>query len=57
MKKSRILLVDDNKSNLELLREFLKHYFECELLHVSVRNGQEAMKLLTNEDFDLVISD
>lgn len=57
MKKSRVLLVDDDESNLEVLQELITHHFEGELVYVSVRSGIEAVKRFKAEEFDLIITD
>ena len=52
--KSRILVVDDNDENRELLEIFLGEYgYEV----VSASDGHEAWYLLQNENFDLVLTD
>lgn len=52
--KSRILVVDDNKENRQLLEIFLYKYgYEV----VSASNGHEACCLFQNENFDLVLTD
>lgn len=51
---SRILIVDDNKTNLDLLEAVLKKSaYEV----VSGRNGQEALELARKQPPDIVISD
>jgi CheY-like chemotaxis protein len=51
---SRILVVDDNEDNKQLLESFLDlHGYEF----FSASNGHEALTLLQNEDFDLVLTD
>ncbi|MDD5209156.1 MAG: hybrid sensor histidine kinase/response regulator [Elusimicrobiales bacterium] len=51
---SRILIVDDNKTNLELLEAVLK---ESSYEVVSGSNGQEALEIARKQPPDLVISD
>lgn len=54
--KKKILVVEDNKS----LRELLKEYLELNGYEVMVaRDGQEGMMLLKKsfDDFDLIITD
>lgn len=53
---SRVLVVDDEED----VRSLLKEYLEQELHRVEVstaNNGHEAIGVLKDEDFDLVISD
>lgn len=51
---TRILIVDDNRTNLYLLEATLKGYgYEV----VSAENGQEALDKSMSQSFDLVISD
>ena len=51
---SRILVVDDEKS----MREFLEIMLARENYHVvSARDGEEAIRILENDRFDLVITD
>ncbi len=51
---SRILVVDDNEDNKQLLECFLDLYGYD---FFSASNGHEALTLLHNEDFDLVLTD
>jgi CheY-like chemotaxis protein len=52
--KNRILIVDDNDENRELLEIFLGEYgYDV----VSASNGQEAWTLFQKENFDLVLTD
>ena len=51
---SRILVVDDDEENRQLLEIFLDEY-DYEV--VSASNGHEAWCLLQNENFDLVLTD
>lgn len=50
----KILIVDDEHEICETLAEFLSQYFK-EVRFTS--NSEEALKFLTNENFDLIISD
>ncbi len=52
--KTRILLVEDNESNIKVARHFLSRqgYF---VLNAS--NGKEALDILTEKDFDLILMD
>lgn len=49
----KILVVDDNSADLMLMEEFLKEKFYIK----AVSSGQEALHLLNNNSFDLVITD
>ncbi|MCD6120607.1 MAG: response regulator [Spirochaetales bacterium] len=52
--EKRLLIVDDN----ELIRHLLKHYlFFPECTTVTASNGTEALKLLNQEKYDIIISD
>ena len=54
----RLLLVDDSKMNLMVLKALLKHLGDFEL--ETAMNGEEAMKILESPDmkpFDLVLTD
>lgn len=50
---ARILLVDDDPVNLKILREMLETAYEVH----TVTNGAEALDIVNEQDFDLVISD
>ncbi|MBF0397490.1 MAG: response regulator, partial [Desulfobacterales bacterium] len=52
----RILIVDDNTINIEILSSYLK-YFKCE--YVKAVNGKDALNILRNkrENFDAAIID
>jgi len=53
-KTTRILVVDDNTTNIRLIEEFLKTTgFEVE----TARSGEEAVDLVGRTDFDLVLMD
>ncbi len=50
----KILAVDDNSENLEMMMILLKsRNYQVQYAH----NGQEALEILRNEHFDLIISD
>jgi CheY-like chemotaxis protein len=51
----KILLVDDCTDGRELLARYLGHEFIADITQVS--SGNEAIRLLSQNDFDLVISD
>jgi len=55
LQKKKILLVDDEEFLLELISEFLIMVDRYEIKAVS--SGREALKMLQEENFDLVISD
>lgn len=48
----RILVVDDDRLNRDLMHTFLKHY-----PHSTAENGEQAIKLLETEAYDLVLLD
>ena len=48
-----ILIVDDNAPNLTLMDRYLGREFDV----VTVNNGKDALNLLSNEKFDLVLLD
>lgn len=48
----RILIAEDNDSNYMLVRHILKGY---ELVHVI--NGVEAVKIMKEQDFDMILMD
>ncbi|GGN55684.1 ATP-binding response regulator [Oceanobacillus indicireducens] len=50
---ARILLVDDDPVNLKILREMLDSAYDVH----TVTNGPEALRIVSEQDFDLVISD
>ncbi len=50
---ARILLVDDDPVNLKILREMLESEYDVH----TVTNGPEALCTVSEQDFDLVISD
>lgn len=51
---ARVLLADDNTINQQVAREFLE---KSGVIVTIVSNGEEAYKLLEQEDFDLVLMD
>ena len=51
--KSVILIIDDDEQVRTLLEELLRDEYEC----VVVASAEEALAVLNEEDFDLVISD
>ncbi len=54
MRKFKILIVDDNPINVDLLKEYLKG---DEFLTISAYSGKEAVKLFREENPDLMILD
>ncbi|MGB8213885.1 MAG: response regulator [Anaerolineales bacterium] len=54
MAKSRVLLVEDNEDNFELVR-FLLERTDCEVL--AGHNGQEALNMAQQELPDLILMD
>ena len=51
---NKILIVDDVKENVELIKAFLEDEgYET----ISTNNGEDALKLIENEDIDLVLLD
>lgn len=51
--KKRILICDDDEAIRLLLNEALREYYSIE----QVADGQEALRLTTKEEFDLLITD
>src|SRR6056297_1733152 len=52
----KVLIVDDNKSMLNKLQDYLARYrYEFEIL--TAVDGQKAMEMLEGTDIDLVITD
>ena len=49
----KILVAEDNDSNFILMTYILKKYYAYE----RARNGQEAVELVDNNTFDLVLMD
>ncbi|MDB5025944.1 MAG: response regulator [Mucilaginibacter sp.] len=55
LKGKKILIVDDNLTNLRILQLQLKH---CQMIIISATEGSEALYLLeTNEGIELVVTD
>jgi PAS domain S-box-containing protein len=54
IRDARILLVEDNEFNRLVATSILKHY-ACEV--VEAVNGLEALKVLQNESFDVILMD
>ncbi|MEA2290414.1 MAG: hypothetical protein QOD55_2411 [Solirubrobacteraceae bacterium] len=52
-RKPRVMCVDDDPQMLESLRDMLRRHFDV----VLSTNGFEALRLLTEEPFDVVLSD
>ena len=50
----RILAVDDVKENLAVIKEYLKDY---PITLKTAENGREALDVINNEDFDLILMD
>lgn len=55
MKKTKILLVDDEKMVVDSLKEFLKKNLVCSIF--AAYDGIEAIKQIKKHKFDLVILD
>lgn len=53
IKKQKILIVDDNPANLEILEGILKKKYKV----YKVANGADALKSCSNESIDLVLLD
>ena len=51
---SKILLVDDMKSELDLLNQYLS---QAGYSVVTARNGEEALEKATNDKFDAIVTD
>lgn len=56
MKRTRILHVDDNKDELELIRTIIER-LDGNIELLTVNSGVSALETLTNEAVDCVISD
>ena len=54
MKDLRVLLVDDNKTNLKVLSHYLRAY-DCDIAEAP--DVKSAMVILKNKEFDLILSD
>ena len=52
--KSKVLVVDDNLQNLELIMAYLED-IDCDIL--SAEGGQEALEIIENDPPDLVLLD
>ncbi len=55
MRKKTVLIVEDDGTTYEFLRNILESNFHCEI--TNAENGWQALKLLENKTFDLIISD
>ena len=53
MKKPKILVVDDNNINGELITAYLKNNFEVE----TTTNGELAIELVKRSDYDAILMD
>jgi two-component system, OmpR family, alkaline phosphatase synthesis response regulator PhoP len=53
-KRPRILVVDDNQQNLELLQAYLED-IDCET--IPAHDGQEALNIISRESTDLILLD
>ncbi|MEO5666894.1 MAG: response regulator, partial [Bdellovibrionota bacterium] len=54
MNKARVLIVDDEKDNLNALRRLLRSHFEV----FTANNGDEALELVQKQPpFDVLVSD
>ena len=51
---SKVLVVDDEPANLQLLKAVLSSMTNCV---VGAENGEQAIDILAQEDFDLIIVD
>ncbi|KAI7869206.1 CheY-like superfamily, partial [Spinellus fusiger] len=57
-KQSRVLLIDDNPINLQILARLLKIYMTQVFCHIAqVDSGIKGLELLSNESFDIVLMD
>ncbi|MHC4385845.1 MAG: response regulator, partial [Planctomycetota bacterium] len=54
VQKPKVLVVDDNLQNLELILAYLED-IDCETL--SAEGGQEALEMIKNDPPDLVLLD
>ena len=48
-----ILVVEDNKELLQLMKQLLRHTYQVIMAH----NGQEAIAIVDNEEVDLIVTD
>ena len=53
MKSKRVLIVDDHDANRKLFETLIGHLYS----HESAKNGLEAVELVKNETFDLILMD
>lgn len=51
-----LLLVDDNFSVRDTLKDFLEFFYNDLIIHTA-QNGKQAIKIVENEKLDIVISD
>ncbi|KOO10421.1 chemotaxis protein CheY, partial [Vibrio xuii] len=49
----RILIVDDEPANLKVMKQLLQDHYRLSF----ARSGQDALKLMENDGFDLVLLD
>ena len=56
MEAKKILIIEDDPDNQELLKEIISSYAP-ELIYASVNDGEEAIKMAESLEFDLVITD
>ena len=54
MKNLKVLIIDDNKTNLKVLSHYLK-YYECDISEAL--DAEVALEIINNKDFDLILSD
>lgn len=54
MKQLKVLIVDDNKTNLKILTHYLKYYkFDI----TKAENAKQALEIMETKEFDLILSD
>lgn len=53
----KILLVDDSKDIHKMLEALLRKSFKVEILIVSAHSGREALAIISNDKFDIIICD
>lgn len=56
MRQRQILIVDDDKVILEMLRVFIKHHYPDDQV-ITVGNGTAALAELRQQPFDLILTD
>ncbi|MZP28437.1 sporulation transcription factor Spo0A [Heliobacterium undosum] len=56
LKNIRLIIADDNKEFCDILRDYISQQEDMELVGVA-NNGQEALKLIQQEEPDLIILD